>query len=402
MKFAHLADCHIGGWRDPKLRNIAAQAFEKAIDLSMEKNVDFILIAGDLFNTSLPSIDGLKLVVKKLKELKDKEIPIYIIAGSHDFSPSGKTMLDVLESAGLLLNVAKGEDVNGKLRLNFTIDKKTGAKITGLLGKKGGLEKSYYQNLIKDNLEKEQGYKIFLFHSLLSEFKPKELEKADSQPLSLLPKNFNYYAGGHPHIIFEKEEKGYGKIAYPGPLFPNNFKELEELGNGGFYIVENDTLQFEPIQVYNAFHVKIDASGKSPEQVTSEIMELIKGKEFNDTIVTIRISGVLESGKPSDINFKDIFDRLYEKSAYFVMKNTGALVAKEFEEIKIDAKNVEDAEKRIIKEHLGQIKVEGLDVGMEAGLIEDLMKILSLERGDERVADFEKRIREEVEKILNF
>jgi len=402
MKFAHLADCHIGGWRDPKLRNIAAQAFEKAIDLSMEKNVDFILIAGDLFNTSLPSIDGLKLVVKKLKELKDKEIPIYIIAGSHDFSPSGKTMLDVLESAGLLLNVAKGEDVNGKLRLNFTIDKKTGARITGLLGKRGGLEKSYYEELLKDELEKEEGYKIFLFHSLLSELKPKELENADSQPLSLLPKNFNYYAGGHPHIVRNTKIEGYGTIVYPGPLFPNNFKELEELGNGGFYIVENDTLQFEPIQVYNAFHVKIDASGKSPEQVTSEIMELIKGKEFNDTIVTIRISGVLESGKPSDINFKDIFDRLYEKSAYFVMKNTGALVAKEFEEIKIDAKNVEDAEKRIIKEHLGQIKVEGLDVGMEAGLIEDLMKILSLERGDERVADFEKRIREEVEKILNF
>ena len=85
MKFAHLADCHIGGWRDPKLRNIAAKAFEKAIDSCIEKNVDFILIAGDLFNTSLPSVDGLKLAVKKLKELKDKNIPVYLIAGSHDF-----------------------------------------------------------------------------------------------------------------------------------------------------------------------------------------------------------------------------------------------------------------------------------------------------------------------------
>jgi len=400
MRFAHLADCHIGGWRDPKLRNIAAKAFEKAIDSCIEKNVDFILIAGDLFNTSLPSVDGLKVAVKKLKELGDKNIPVYIIAGSHDFSPSGKTMLDVLENAGLFINVAKGEEVDGKLKLNFTVDKKTEAKITGLLGKRGGLEKSYYEHLLKEELEKEEGYKIFLFHSLLSELKPKELEKAQSQPLSLLPKNFNYYAGGHPHIVKDAKIDGYGKIAYPGPLFPNNFMELEKLGNGGFYIVEDDKIEFEPIQIYNTFNIKIEAEHKTPEQIRDEIMEQIKGKEFNDTIVTIRVGGVLESGKPSDINFKDIFEKLYEKSAYFVMKNTNALVAKEFEEIKIDAHNIEDVEDKIIKEHIGQIKVEGIEE-KELELTKELMRILSISRGEgEKVMDFERRVKVEMEKVL--
>jgi len=397
MKFAHLADCHIGGWREPKLRNVGAMAFEKAIDLSIEKNVDFILIAGDLFNTSLPSVDGLKLAVKKLKELKDRGIPVYLIAGSHDFSPSGKTMLDVLENAGLFVNVAKGEEVDDKLRLNFTVDSKTGAKITGLLGKRGGLEKGYYESLLKEELEKEEGYKIFLFHSLLSELKPKELEKAESQPLSLLPKNFNYYAGGHPHIVKDAEIEGYGRIVYPGPLFPNNFRELEELGNGGFYIVEDDKVSFEPVMIYNTFNIKVEAEHKTPEQVKDEIMEKIKGKEFNDTIVTIRVSGVLESGKPSDIDFKEIFERLYEKSAYFVMKNTNALVAKEFKEIKIDAHNIEDVEEKIIKENIGQIKVE-LD---EFTVTKELMRILSISRDEgEKVSDFEKRVKEETEKVL--
>ena len=397
MKFAHLADCHIGGWRDPKLKNIGARAFEKAIDSCIEKSVDFVLISGDLFNTSLPSVDGLKTVVKKLKELKDKKVGVYIIAGSHDFSPSGKTMLDVLESAGLFINVAKGEEIEGKLRLNFTVDSKTGAKITGLLGKRGGLEKSYYEELLKEELEKEEGYKIFLFHSLLSELKPKELEKVDSQPLSLLPKNFNYYAGGHPHIVKDASIEGYGRIAYPGPLFPNNFRELEELGNGGFYIVDDDKVEFEPVQIYNTSHIKVDANHKTSDQVRDEIMEQIKGKEFNDTIVTIRVSGVLESGKPSDIKFKDIFEKLYEKSAYFVMKNTHALVSKEFEEIKIDAHNVEDMEERIIKEHIGQIKV---DVD-EVKVTKELMHILSVSRDEgEKVADFENRVKGEMEKVL--
>src|SRR3989338_10614216 len=99
MKFAHFADVHIGSWRDPRLANASTEAFLKSADMCFEKNADFILISGDFFNTSLPSIDNLKDVVKKLKETNDRGIPVYAIAGSHDFSPTGKTILDVLENA---------------------------------------------------------------------------------------------------------------------------------------------------------------------------------------------------------------------------------------------------------------------------------------------------------------
>ena len=109
MKFAHLADCHIGSWRDPKLRDASTKAFSKAIDVCITKEVDFVIIAGDLFNTSLPSVDNLKDVTLKLKQLADKKIPVYLVPGSHDFSASGKTMLDVLEHAGLLKNVVNSD-----------------------------------------------------------------------------------------------------------------------------------------------------------------------------------------------------------------------------------------------------------------------------------------------------
>jgi DNA repair exonuclease SbcCD nuclease subunit len=401
MRFAHLADCHIGAWRDPKLRDANLKAFTKAIDLCIDKEVDFIVIAGDLFNTSLPAIDGLKTVVKRFKELKDKGIPVYGIAGSHDFSPSGKTMIDVLEKAGLFLNVAKGSEVDGKLKLQFTVDSKTQAKIVGLLGKKGSLERGYYEQLVRDNLENEPGYKIFLFHSALTEFKPKSLEKIDSHPLSLLPKGFNYYAGGHPHYIFDKKEEGYGTIAYPGPLFPNNFKEIEDLGRGGFYIVSDDKLEWQPIQIYNTHKLTVNCDHKTPEQIKEEILNDIKGKEFYNTIVTIRLKGTLESGKVSDIGFKEIFSLLYEKSAYFVMKSAFLLKTKEFEEIKIDADSIEDIEDSIIKEHIGQIKVKDLNAEKETELTKKLMKVLSADKREgERVGDFENRVRSEVEKVL--
>ena len=408
MKFAHLADCHIGSWRDPKLRDVNTKAFIKAIDACIQENVDFIVISGDLFNTPLPALDNLKITVNKLKKLKDSNIPVYIIAGSHDFSPSGKTIIDVLEEAGLLVNVVKGEDIEGRLKLKFTIDRKTGAKITGMLGRKGSLEKAYYENLIKENLEQEQGYKIFLFHSALAEFKPEYLKDMESHPLSLLPKTFNYYAGGHVHYIFEKQEQDYGLMAYPGPLFPNNFAELEKLERGGFYIVEvnkeNETytskINWLPIQVYNIEKTHIDCNNKTPEQVEEEIKNNIKSKEFNNTIVLIRLSGTLSSGKPSDINFKEIYEILYNKAAYFVMRNTNALTTKEFEEIKVDLNSVEDIESSIISEHLGQIKVKDLTPEKEMHLTKELIRILSQERNELTKVDFENKLREDAKNIL--
>lgn len=401
MKFAHLADCHIGSWRDPKLRDTSTLAFIKAIDKCIKEKVDFVLIAGDLFNTSFPRLDNLKNVVTKFKQLKDLNIPVYIVPGSHDYSPSGKTILDVLEEAGLFVNVFKGIVENGKLKLNFTVDKKTGAKITGILGKRGSLEKTYYEKLVTEHLEKENGYKIFLFHSGIDELKPKEMENIISQPLSLLPKGFDYYAGGHVHIVDDKEIESYGRIAYPGPLFPNSFSELEKLERGGFYIVEGDNVKWEPIQIFNVYKINIDCNHKTPEEIKNEILKEIKNKEFNNTIVLIRLHGILESGKPSDINFKEIFDAVYSKSAYFVMKSSHAVTSKEFDEIKTDARNVEDIESFLIKEHLGQIKLENLTLEKEEELIKNLMKILSTEKQEgERETDFNKRVLEEVSRVL--
>ena len=400
MKFAHMADCHIGSWRDPKLKDVSTEAFIKAVDKCIEEKVDFILIAGDLFNTSLPRLDNLKAVVTVFKNLKDRNIPVYIVPGSHDFSPSGRTMLDVLEEAGLFINVVKGEIVENKLKLNFTLDKKTGAKITGLLGKRGSLEKSYYESLHTENLENEGGYKIFIFHSGIDELKPKEMQNIISQPLSLLPKNFDYYAGGHVHIVNDAKIEGYGTIAYPGPLFPNSFSELEKLERGGFYIVEDKKLKWEPIQIYNIHKIIINCNNKNTEQIEQQINDEIKDKEFINTIVLIRLYGSLSSGKPTDINFKGIFERLYDKAAYFVMKNTNALTTKEFEEIKIDMKSVEDVEEKLIKEHLGQIKVKDF-AEKEEEITKELMEILSQEKAEGMTKpDFEKKIKDEAKKVL--
>ena len=400
MIFAHLADCHLGGWREPKLRAVNAKAFVSVIDYCIEAKTDFVIISGDLFNNSLPAMDCLKIAVDKLRQLKERHIPVYTIAGSHDFSPSGKTMLDVLESAGLTINVCKGEDIGGKLKLKFTIDKNTGAKITGLLGKKGGLEKNYFYNLDREELEKrEKTFKIFMFHSALTELKTKDMADMDSMPVSLLPKGFNYYAGGHVHIIDKQSFPGYLKIVYPGPLFPNSFSELEKLKRGSFVIFRDHDAMHLKVEPYPVISIVLDCDNKTPAEAEEMIMKELEGVKLKDMIITIRLGGVLGSGKPSEIRFKEIFDKLHEAGAYFVMKNTNKLGSKEFQEIKVSKNSVEEIEESTINEHAGQLGIFNAD--KERELAKEMIRTLCTEKDEgEKTADFEKRIKADVDALL--
>jgi len=406
MKFAHMADVHIGSWRDPKLKDLATDAFIKAMDICVKKKVDFILISGDLFNTALPGIDNLKSVVKEFKALKEKNISVYVIPGSHDYSPSGKTMIDVLEEAGLLVNVFKGKVVDGKLQLKFTKDEKTGVKITGILGRRGTLEKLYYQDLDLEHLEKEHGKKIFMFHTSITEMKPGSKGAMDSTDVSYMPKNFEYYAGGHVHIVHEFSFKDHKNVVYPGPIFPANFEELEDLGTGGFYICEEDKhglikLEREDIPIKNVFKISINCEHKSPQEVDEIVYAQLKGKELLNNIVLIRIAGKLKTGKVSDINFKEIFSKCYTQGAFFVMRNTVKVVSAEYEEITIDQKNPEDVEEAIIKEHLGQVKVNSFDSETELRLTREMMHLLSSEKHEgEKVYEYEERVKKEVDRLL--
>lgn len=397
MKFAHLSDCHLGGWREPKLRDANTRAFVMAVDKILKENVDFVLIAGDLFNTAVPAIDSVRAAVEQLKRIKDADVPVYFIAGSHDFSPNGKTMLDVLEHAGLAKNVAKGgESENGKLKLEFTVDKKTGVKIAGMIGKKGGLEKEYYNLLDRESLRKESGKKIFMFHSAVSELKPKELELMDAMPASLLPEGFDYYAAGHVHVV-ERGDVSGRKIVYPGPCFPNNFAELEKLKHGSFVIYNDGEASHVALEPFPVVCLNISAQDKTPSEVEKIILSEIKKVDVKNSIVTIRVSGCLSKGKPADVVWNDIFHELYHNGAYHVMRNTVSLVSKELEQVIIPHASEGDMEDALLREHASQFKLKDSDVSV----VKKLMQTFSAEKLDgEKVADFEARVCSDAEKLF--
>jgi len=396
MKFVHVADAHIGSWRDPKLKDLSVIAFKESINFALEKKIDFFLIAGDLFNTALPSIDYVKEVVKQLKRLKNENIRVYFIAGSHDYSPSGKTMLDVIEEAGLGINVMKANIIDHKINLKFTIDTETNTKLTGINGLKGMLDKHVYETINKEELEKEKGFKIFLFHTSIDELKPTHLQMMESYSVNLLPKNFNYYAGGHVHIIKEKNLEGYNNLIYPGPLFPANFSELEKLKQGNFYYYEDEKITKIPVKIKETIYEEIQADNKTPEEIFKEITSKFFDQDVKDKIILIKIHGKL-TGKISDINMTKVITELLEKGAYYVMKNTSKLTNSElFEEKQIKSENTEE---EIIKEYINQAPNNFKN---ELKTTLDLIKIFSQEKNEaEKTTDYEQRIKKDTDKIIN-
>ena len=67
VRFAHISDVHLGGWKQQPLQDLNFQSFRKAVDICIQNKLDFVLIGGDLFDSAYPPIEILKQTFKEFK-----------------------------------------------------------------------------------------------------------------------------------------------------------------------------------------------------------------------------------------------------------------------------------------------------------------------------------------------
>lgn len=351
FRFAHMADVHLGAFRDPKLRELNYAAFEQAIEMCIESNVDFILISGDLFDSNIPDTKIAERAAGLLKRLKDLGVRVYVIYGSHDYSPTKASMLDIFHSAGLVENLSKEER-----RIKLIEDRRTGVKLAGIGGRKTGTEMELLRSLEWDEVEAEEGFKIFLFHTAVEELLPKDYRHLESIPLTSLPKGFSYYAGGHVHTI-STLRKGDAYFAYPGPLFGYDYRDLEAIAKGerrGFFLVSVEdgklTPRFIELNLPQVVYVELDANGKSANEVALRLEQELELRDVRDKIVLIRVFGELRSGKPQEINFNKLRERLLERGAIVAYINRNMLTGREIElKVEVKGESKEDIEKAVLE-----------------------------------------------------
>jgi DNA repair protein SbcD/Mre11 len=362
-KFAHITDCHLGSWRNPKLRELNLQAFEKSISISIKEQVDFILITGDFFDVNIPQLAPVKRAVEILKQARDSGIAVYMIYGSHDFNTANISMIDILHSAELFIKPTEFQSNTNSVILKFFVDKNTGAKITGISGRKVGLDREMYEKLDKKNLEMEDGFKIFLLHKGIQEILPLDMNFRDSLPISLVPKGFDYYGGGHIHKRVEKKIDG-SVIVYPGPLFGSSFQDLEETAKGekrGFYIISFDKkildCRFIEINLVDILYNEIVSSKWNSEKLEDEITKNISGLEVKNKIVLIKVKGKL-LGKRSNIDFGKFSLDISNRGALMSFINTNNLSTDETKVIAVHSDNKFDIEREIFHESIKNFQSE--------------------------------------------
>jgi hypothetical protein len=385
VRFAHISDIHLGGWKQQPMQDLNFASFRKAVDVCINSKLDFILFAGDIFDSAYPPIEILKETFAEFRRIKDARIPCFIIAGSHDYSVSGKTFLDVLEKAGFCKNVTNFEEKEDSIILNPVVH--NGVAIYGYPGKKSGLE---INDLRKIKFNDTPGmFKILMLHTTID--KAKGGLPIDAIETQNLPKA-DYYALGHLHIDFKKDN-----FVYPGPVFPNNFAELEDLQYGRFYIVDTESANtMERIMLKIKDIVLISIKVKNALLATSQIIRELENKNIEDKIVLLRVIGELEQGKNSDIKFSQIEEYAKSKNAYFLLKNTHDLKTKEID-IEIKIENKENIEEETIKVYTEQ-NPSDFDK-----FISQLINSLSIEKQEgEKTEIFSSRVIEEARRILGF
>jgi hypothetical protein len=393
MKFAHISDCHLGAWQhNEKLCELNLQAFLTAMDICLKKRVDFVLTAGDLFNTPTPDLSIVEIAVRKVKELKDAGIEFYMILGSHDYSPNVKSITDVLSSAGFIATIMDYEERDGRLVLNFIRDPKTDALLAGLSGKRRGEDAEDFPRLDTRYIQGEKGFKIFAFHNYLSGIAPSEIPGIPSLSLENLPRGFDYYAGGHAHKKQQYDSPSYKHVVHAGTLFGCRPLDLKMSASGerrGFYIVtaEDDNvtdIEFCEVRVCEVVSPPtIDIEGMDVNSARAKIKQHIGEMEVDGKVVLLEIKGRLSEGRPYQIHFQELEDELMKKGAKTVLLDRRGVAGQAMERASTD-KEISQLEAEELGNALRDFDSSLSALKGEAGLAlaQELLQVLSAERGE--------------------
>ena len=89
MKFLHISDLHIGKYVNGyRMLDDQRYMLERIVEIIKEKNPDALLIAGDIYDKSLPSAEAVELFDNFMTEIAGLHgktgLKTFVISGNHD------------------------------------------------------------------------------------------------------------------------------------------------------------------------------------------------------------------------------------------------------------------------------------------------------------------------------
>lgn len=274
MKFVHIADLHF----DKPFINLSdsdtlgdlqrleqRKTFKKVINYIKENDIDFLLIAGDLYEHQYIKQSTIEFLNQQFSEIPKTQI--FISPGNHDPNLKKSYYQTYQWSDNVTI-------------FNSYIEKKETEKanIYGF-----GFDDFYCTDCGIENFEIEESEKpnILIIHGSLDGANLQEKQYNSITTKTLEEKNFDYVALGHIHKNNFEEGK---KIVYPGSLMSLGFDELGTHGMVVGEIDENKELKtkFVEIESNQFIEKEIDVTEiLSKEELIEKIQEVeIKQNEF--------------------------------------------------------------------------------------------------------------------------
>lgn len=245
FRFLHAADTHIDsplvgldayeGAPVEALRGATRRAFENLVALAVDEAVDFLLIAGDLYDGDWRDFSTGLFFTAQMARLHQAGIPVYVIAGNHDAASVLTRRLDLPENVHFFsTRAAETLEVDG---------------LPVAVHGRGFPNRRVPENLALEYPQPLPGrFNIGLLHTSLTGA-PGHATYAPCQLKDLTGKGYGYWALGHVHQpqVLARD---------PWVVFPGNLqgRHVRETGPRGCRLVTVDGA----LEVASADHRSLD------------------------------------------------------------------------------------------------------------------------------------------------
>lgn len=298
VRFIHAADIHLDspmlqlehyeGAPAEEIRRSTRRALTNLIDLAIAKAVDFVLIAGDLYDGDWPDHNTGLFFTSEVARLRTAEIPLYFISGNHDAA-------NKLTKALPLPSNPDGSPVQlSSTKVESVILEDLGVAIHG---------RGFRKQAETDNLSEKYPratrdlINIGMLHTSL-QGAAGHAPYAPCTPQQLADKEYDYWALGHIHIRGDRAIDGSCPIVFSGNT---QGRSVRETGAKGCILVELDAiappkLEFQPLDVCRWEVCEIDATtidhmDDFVQQCTAAMQQICDTNPDRTSIVRIRVVG---------------------------------------------------------------------------------------------------------------
>ncbi|CAH1605429.1 Exonuclease SbcD [Vibrio jasicida] len=303
MKFIHTSDWHLGRqFHNVSLLDDQQAVLDQLIQYIENNPVDAVVVAGDIYDRSVPPTIAIELLNKVVKRIcGELNTPMILISGNHDGAERLGFGSEQMKNAGLHI-ISNFED----MLIPVVIETESAGQVAfyGMPYNDPEQVRFAYQEPVSTH---DQAHKL-LAEKITEQFRPEQrnvlvshcfvdgaIESESERPLSIGGSdrvshehflNFDYVALGHLH---QPQKKGEEYIRYSGSLMKYSFGEQNQ--KKGFTLVEIDQ---------NGF-------------VSAEHLDLAAPHEMR--IVEGELEQVIEQGKTDPKNEDYLLVRLMDKHA---------------------------------------------------------------------------------------